>query len=230
MRISAIIPTHNRAGYLPEAIASVRAQEPAKGVETEIIIVDDGSTDDTAGVAERYGASVRFVRQMHAGAAVARNHGVSLATGNMIAFLDADDVWLPQKLALQMAWLETRSHLDMVFCHAKQFISEDAMQHATAIPDRLRVLPAMVAGGLLAWRKAFDRVGALDASYTRTDFIDWLARANGAGLKHDVLPQMLLRRRWHDHNQGVTRLDKVTDYTRVVKAVLDRRRAASQSS
>jgi glycosyltransferase involved in cell wall biosynthesis len=225
--VSVIIPVRNGALYLAQAIDSVLAQtRPA----LEVIVVDDGSTDDTPALVQQYGQRVRYVQQSPAGAAAARNHGVSLAAGNMLAFLDADDLWLPQKLSLQMDVLETRTNIDMVFCHAEQFISEDAQRHANPIPDRLRILPATAAGGLLVWRNAFDRVGHFDIRYMRTEMIDWIARANHAGLKHKMLPQVLLRRRWHDANLGVTERNNTTDYTRVVKAALDRRRASSQAA
>lgn len=225
--VSVVIPVRNGARYLAQAIDSVLAQTRAA---LEVIVVDDGSTDETPAVAQRYGSSVRYVCQQTAGAAAARNHGVSLAAGDMLAFLDADDMWQPQKLALQLTVLETRPSIDIVFCHAEQFISEDAQRHANPIPERLRILPAQVAGGMLVRRKSFDVVGAFDSTYTRTDIVDWIARANHAGLKLVVLPQVLLRRRWHDNNLGVTARDQVTDYTRVVKAALDRRRASSQAS
>jgi GT2 family glycosyltransferase len=148
----------------------------------------------------------------------------------MLAFLDADDLWQPHKLSLQIAVLETRTNMDMVFCQAEQFISEDAQHQVTAIPERLRIMPAMNASGLLLWRKAFDRVGQFDTEYTRTDFVDWVARASHAGLRQVILPEVLVRRRWHDANLGMTERNNTTDYTRVVKAALDRRRASLKAT
>jgi len=105
--VSVVIPTYNSAHFLREAIASVHAQQwPA----LEIIVVDDGSTDDTETVVNALSGSgdLRFIRQENAGAASARNTGIAAAKGEWIAFLDADDVWLPGKLTNQLAELEKR--------------------------------------------------------------------------------------------------------------------------
>ncbi len=91
--ISTIIPTYNRAALLPRAVDSVLAQmEPAD----ELIIVDDGSTDDTPAVAARYGERVKYIRTQNGGCGAARNAGVKIATRPLVAFLDSDDEWLPE--------------------------------------------------------------------------------------------------------------------------------------
>lgn len=100
MKVSAVIPTYNRARFLPAAVASVRAQtHPC----AEIVIVDDGSSDDTAAVVAALGAGVRYVRQANAGPAAARNRGIREAGGDLVAFLDTDDRWLPGKIEAQVA-------------------------------------------------------------------------------------------------------------------------------
>lgn len=109
--VSVVIPTYNRAQFLPAAIASIRAQTHACG---EIIIVDDGSTDDTAAVVEQIGADVRYVRQDNAGPAAARNRGISEARGDVIAFLDTDDRWLPTKTERQLAVLSKHPEVALV--------------------------------------------------------------------------------------------------------------------
>jgi len=101
--ISVVIPAYNAAKFLPRAIDSVLAQTRKAH---EIIVVDDGSSDNTPEIAARYAGSVRFIRQANAGASVARNTGIEAATGDWIAFLDADDEWLPTKLEMQTSLLE----------------------------------------------------------------------------------------------------------------------------
>ncbi len=106
--VSVVIPAYNAAKYIGRAIDSVLAQtRPAD----EIIVVDDGSTDNTADVAHGYGDKIRFIRQENAGASVARNTGIEAATSEWIAFLDADDEWLPQKLQLQTEHLRRNPNL-----------------------------------------------------------------------------------------------------------------------
>jgi glycosyltransferase involved in cell wall biosynthesis len=101
--ISVVIPTYNRAHQIGGAIESVLLQTHNAH---EIIVVDDGSKDETAAACRRFGSAVRYVLQPNAGVSAARNHGASLATGDLLAFLDSDDIWHPEKLALQVAALE----------------------------------------------------------------------------------------------------------------------------
>jgi len=107
-RVSVVIPAYNCARYISRAIESVLAQtHPAD----EIIVVDDGSTDDTAAVVRQYGSAVRYIYQNNAGPSAARNTGINAARYPWIAFLDADDEWLPEKLQLQIALLQRHREL-----------------------------------------------------------------------------------------------------------------------
>lgn len=116
MKVSVIIPTYNRRVWLQEAIDSVLAQ---RGVEFECIVVDDGSTDGTGEVlAQRYGNRIRYVWQDNQGESVARNHGAELANGEYLAFLDSDDLWMPEKLAEQTTFLDSNSAFAAVYCQA----------------------------------------------------------------------------------------------------------------
>jgi glycosyltransferase involved in cell wall biosynthesis len=103
--VSVIIPTYNRWPMLCEALQSVLAQTYK---DFEVIIVDDGSTDQTAQRLARFGATVRLITQPHHGVSAARNSGARSAQGRYLAFLDSDDLWLPQKLAMQTAFMEAR--------------------------------------------------------------------------------------------------------------------------
>ena len=103
--VSVIIPTYNRAHYLGEAIESILNQD-IRDCRIEIIVVDDGSTDNTKEVLGKFGNRVRYIYQENGGAGSARNRGIDEATGEWISFLDSDDRWLPGKLALQFKVLD----------------------------------------------------------------------------------------------------------------------------
>ena len=111
VRFSVIIPTFNAAATLARAIESVRAQSwPAH----EIIVVDDGSTDATAEVTRQYGAAVRLIQQPNSGVSVARNAGAAAATGDWLAFLDADDWYVVDRIRLHAEWIDADPTLDFL--------------------------------------------------------------------------------------------------------------------
>ncbi len=135
--VSVVIPAYNVEKYIGRAIDSVLAQTRRPD---EIIVVDDGSTDNTADVIKSYGSKVCFIRQENAGASVARNTGIEAATGQWIAFLDADDEWLPLKLQHQIEHLRCNS--DLVWTHSNYFIhtaaeSEQRLAFSPAKYERL---------------------------------------------------------------------------------------------
>ena len=100
---SVILPTFNRGRLLHDALDSIFVQ----GVpDVQVIVVDDGSTDDTEAVVAAYGRNVQYVRQKNSGAAGARNTGLNLATGRLISFLDSDDVWMPGKMKAELSIFE----------------------------------------------------------------------------------------------------------------------------
>lgn len=113
MRVSVVIPTYNRAGTILTAVESALAQ----GFRAlEVVVVDDGSTDDTAErLAKVHDARLRCIRGRHAGVAAARNLGVREAGGELIAFLDSDDAWMPHKLEHEVAFLDAHPEADAVF-------------------------------------------------------------------------------------------------------------------
>ena len=111
-RVSVIIPTYNCGPYLAEAIDSALAQDYG---DTQIVVADDGSTDETSDVLAKYDGKITTVQLNHAGAAAARNRAIEHATGSLLATLDADDIWLPGKIARQVAVMA--EHPDAAVCH-----------------------------------------------------------------------------------------------------------------
>jgi glycosyltransferase involved in cell wall biosynthesis len=133
MKISVVIAAYNASATLGRAIRSVLAQtRPAD----EIIVVDDGSTDTTADIVRQFGLQVRLITQPNGGVSVARNTGIQHACGDWIAFLDADDQWLPEKLAVQAAWF--KQHPDICWGYGNFIPTESYGRHLKAAhPDGL---------------------------------------------------------------------------------------------
>ncbi len=224
--VSVIIAVYNCEKYLAEAIESVLAQTYQS---IEIIVVDDGSTDDSAEVAKRFTPVVKYCYQPHSGVAVALNHGIQMITGHFIAFLDADDLWVADKLMRQMAVFEAHPELDAVFGHVKQFCSpelDETIKQKTKFSTE--ITPAYLKGTMLIKQDALLRIGLFDTHWRVGDFIDWYIRAMEQGIKSFMLPELLLKRRIHDTNTGIRERKSQIDYVRILKASLDRRRAASQ--
>jgi len=214
--VSVIIPVFNGAKYLGAAIGSVRAQE--RGAD-ELIVVDDGSTDESAAIAAAAGATV--IRQENAGAGVARNTGIEAATGDVIAFLDADDLWLPSKTALQTAELGRDAGVGIVVGQVVQFRGEPPSTF-----DGLERLTGYVPGAVLVRRKVFERIGPFDPQYRIGEFIDWWGRAMDASVGVSTLDDVVMLRRLHDANTGLQQAERRTDYAKLARAALARRRAA----
>jgi glycosyltransferase involved in cell wall biosynthesis len=219
--VSVVVPVHNGAAFVADALESVLAQTYAP---VEVIVVDDGSDDDTASIVARHGPAVAVIRQPHAGPAAARNAGVSAASGEYISFLDADDLWPVDKLAVQVAYLHCPQDADMVFGTAIQF-SGDGADHSFRLgPDAGPVVAALVPGGLLTRLETFRRVGPFSSQWRVGEFIDWFARAQEMGLSCHVLDHLVLFRRLHDANLGRQDSAARIDFTRILRARLERSR------
>lgn len=110
--VSVVIPAYNCALYIGETLASILAQEAA---ELEVIVINDGSTDETGAIARGFGEPVRVIDQPNSGVCAARNHGIREARGEFIALVDHDDYWLPNKLANQLTAFAANPQVDVVF-------------------------------------------------------------------------------------------------------------------
>jgi glycosyltransferase involved in cell wall biosynthesis len=224
--ISVIIPVYNCAQYLAAAIESVLAQT---WTPREIIVIDDGSRDASAAVARSCGSSLTYAFQAHAGAGAARNHGVKLARGDYLAFLDADDLWRRDKLTLQMSALASRPDLQVVFGHVEQFVSPDlSHEQATSMDCPAAAAPARLPGTMLISSAAFRNIGWFCSDLRVGEFVEWYARAAELGVKDQIIPEVVLHRRIHATNSGILQREARSDYVRVIKAAIDRRKRAKE--
>jgi glycosyltransferase involved in cell wall biosynthesis len=226
--VSCIVPVYNGEPYLREAIDSVLAQTYRP---IEVIVVDDGSTDATAEILASYDDRLRSARQPNSGTPAARNLGLSLARGEFLAFLDADDLWHPEKLARQMARFQARSELDMCVTHAQNFWIPELHEEAARYQGSFftQPLPGYVLPTLLVRRRFFDAVGPLDVSFRLGDDNDWFLRAYDQNPTVELLPEVLFYRRLHHTNLTRRTIDQAPEaLLRIVKKTLDRRRRLRQ--
>jgi glycosyltransferase involved in cell wall biosynthesis len=225
--VSCVVAAFNSARYVEEAIRSVLAQTHRP---IEVVVVDDGSEDGTPDLAAAFGDPVRVVEQQNAGPAATRNRGVHEARGEFVAFLDADDLWHPEKLARQLARFEARPGLQASIAHVRNFWEEGQEELAEHYRDhrRMGAMPGYATTTLLARRPVFDTVGELDTSLWFADAVDWFVRARELGVEVELLPDVLTFHRLHPDNLTRRRSRASEDeFLTIVKGLLDRRRGRS---
>jgi glycosyltransferase involved in cell wall biosynthesis len=200
MRISTVMAAYNAERYVAQALDSVLAQTLPV---SEIIVVDDGSTDRTSEVLRAYASRIRVIRQDNRGPACAFNVGIAAASGDALAFLDADDLWVPDKLRIQSEALAAEPELEAVFGYVQQFASPDlAAETAQAYAVPSAPQPGVSKNAILIRRPAFERIGAFDENYSVIDFPEWYARARALGLRSRMLSEVVTLRRQHPDNLG----------------------------
>jgi glycosyltransferase involved in cell wall biosynthesis len=228
--VSVVIPVYNGERFIAEAIGSVLAQTGGAAEVSQVIVVDNNSTDGTLSLvkhltATRYGNGVLAVSEPRPNAANARNAGARLATGEWLAFLDADDLWLPEKLDRQMEAARQHPETSLFFTLGEEFHSADLDPEARAqAPCRPQPYPMLTPSSLLLKREHFRRVGDLP-SVPGGEFIAWYGWARELGLKDLTVPQVLVRRRIHAANTTRGGLS-TAGYPLAAKWLLDRRRQA----
>ncbi len=227
MNISVVLPVFNGERFLAEALESVRQQSlPA----AEVIAVDDGSTDGSAALLATF-PEVRVVSQANAGCAVARNRGAAATAHDVIAFLDQDDVWLPDRLARSAAHLAADPGLGFVVCATQNFLTPGLAVPPTWLDVRTLDIPQHGFGtcALMVRRATLAAVGPFDPTHVPVDDSDWLVRALDAGTRFLHLNEVLVRRRIHERNlTGTLRGTpaQANAMARILHASLKRRRAA----
>jgi glycosyltransferase involved in cell wall biosynthesis len=221
--VGVVVPVWNAELWLGEALDSALAQRHAP---IDVVVVDDGSSDRSAAIAERYGPPVRVVRQANAGIGAARNRGVELVNGELVTFLDADDLMTAASLACRVQVLVRRPEIDMVFGQVRRFSEKlDGTPVALNEPQ-----PGHVPAIMLVRRAALERVGAFLADTHVAEGLDWLLRAREHGLAELTLSDQVLWRRVHGQNNSLRNRAEIGEFAQALKASLDRRRAAARTS
>jgi glycosyltransferase involved in cell wall biosynthesis len=219
--VTVVVPAYNAEHQLEQALASILAQdyEPF-----EVVVVDDGSTDASAAVASRF-PGVRCLRQDNAGPSAARNRGVEEARGELVAFVDADDEVPPNKLSLQVGYLLDHPEVSCVLGRQEVELGDGGapewMGHDSVFGDFAGV-PLM---SLITSRETFQSLGGFDPGLRIAEDRDLLVRMRERGLNIAVVPEVVLRRRFHGDNLSFERSGS-HPLLQSLKAKLDRARTA----
>jgi glycosyltransferase involved in cell wall biosynthesis len=222
--VSCIVPTFDAGEHLAGALECILGQTHPPA---EVLVVDDGSSDDTVAIARAWGDPVRVVEQPTAGPAATRNRGAAEATGDLLAFLDPDDRWLPHKLEVQVAHLATDPGAGGCVGRVRQVWADgfdDEAAHYAAHPRMADGgVPGYATTALLVRREAWAEVGPLDTDRWYSDATEWFMRARDLDVRIDLLEDVLTLHRLHDRN--LTRRRPADSADEFLDLVHDRLRA-----
>ena len=222
--VSIIVAVRNGERFLADALRSVLGQDyPAY----ELLVVDGHSTDRTAEVARAF-PTAQFLPQPGHGLAAALNHGVDGARGDWIALLEHDDMWTPEKLRVQIAFMQARPELQFTMTHARFFLEPGCSWPSGYNPDWLaRPQYGAILSSFVARKSAFAQVGRFDEGLKFSGDMDWFARAKDLRIPMAYLEETLLLKRVHDSNAtSQTQLNNF-ELLQVIKRKLDRTRTSS---
>jgi len=212
MKVSVVVPVKDGAAHLAAALASLL--EGARPPD-ELVVVDDHSADGSAEIARGLGATV--VTSHGRGPAAARNTGVAASAGELVGFLDADDVATPDRLRIQAGLLEADAAADIAAGLARQV--QDPAGPAVA-----PALHTFTAGTLLLRRRTWERVGDLDETLVAGELVDWVARARRLDVRWVRHDDVVLLRRVHDANHSGSERARA-GYLDLARAAIRRSRA-----
>lgn len=236
-RVSIIIPTYNCARYIGRALDSVCAQTYK---DYEILLVDDGSTDDTKDVVMQYGRKVAYLYQQNRGVSAARNHAISKASGELLAYLDADDMWYSEKLERQVAFLDAHQECGMLHSEISVINEQDEILHVRFNEETKRPVPQgycllellkrshIQTLTVVERRKCFDRAGVFDERLPiAQDYLHWIMiAAEGYGVGY--LAEPLGKYRWRTGSLMGSPTRLLQDYVRICDILLQEKQFASQ--
>jgi glycosyltransferase involved in cell wall biosynthesis len=215
--VSVVIPTYNRQDLIMEAIQSVLDQVYE---DFELIVVDNVSVDQTLerlqGIKD---PRVKILVEERRGASFARNTGIRHARGQFLAFLDSDDLWLPEKLALQMDKIQSLPGGSIVFSQYSEFFNDRQTVRRTLRggPLNLSVITMLIR------TEDFRAIGSFDESLQVGEFLEWYARATNSGMNISKLDTVLSLRRIHSGN-SVANARQAKDYLEACRTIINLRR------
>lgn len=226
-RFTCVVPVYNGARFLPEAVRTILDQTHRP---LEILICDDGSEDRSREVAAELAASlsdedteIRSLIQERAGASAARNRGAREARGDLLAFLDVDDLWLPEKLSTQLEVLD-RPDTDLsVTMLQNVWLDEVADEGERYCGHRLSLpMVGYLTQTLALATDLFARIGPFREDLRHSGDTEWIARAKLAGARIHITPKVLVQRRLHRENMSRSTVEKAAEYLDLARALVAR--------
>jgi glycosyltransferase involved in cell wall biosynthesis len=224
LEVGVVLAVYNGGAFLQEALESIGAQTLQPH---DVVAVDDGSSDGSAHLLEDCG--IRTLHTDRVGQALARDTGIASVRGELIAFLDQDDRWLPHKLARQVACLDAGPELAFVGALTTVFLDSDADRPPWWKPswDEDIPEPSLLPSATLYRRSAFDQVGGFAATPVGiSEDMAWTARAQDLGLRRAIVDEVLVQRRIHGDNTSGNPDIRVREHLGIVRQSLARKRAA----
>lgn len=219
--VSVVIPAHNGAPYLVQAIRSVLAQDYSN---YDIWVIDNGSSDLTAQVAQSF-PEVNYLYMGEANVALARNQGIVVSKGEYVAFLDQDDIWLPNKLKAQVQFLEANQNHDAVIGLQSLYLQPGHTKpHWLKQTFLDKAQPGYLPSTLLVRRRAFARMGLFDTQFPLASDVAWFFKVKQSGLLLGTIPEVLIKRRIHNANASNDCADLQRDILKVIQSSLAQRR------
>lgn len=219
--ISVIIPAYNNRDFILQAVSSVLNQTIKA---SEIIVVDDGSSDNTSDlIKSKFKNQVILLKQKNQGISAARNLGIKKSTGEYIAFLDADDIWLEDKLEMQLQALKKHPEVSIVFTQAQNRLNNE-MQFEESSNLAYPIVPGFIPSCCFLKREVIEKTGLFDQSVKLGEFAEWYGRAIDQGYKVYMVKKLLVLRRIHDHNHSLVNLSNQYKYLHILKEKIDRNR------
>ena len=222
--VSVIIPTYNYARFLPRAIESVLNQTCQ---DFEIIVVDDGSTDNTKEVLMPFMGRIRYIYEDNRGISGARNRGIRESKGTYIAFLDSDDTWASEKLAVQLNIFKNNNHIGLIYSKTSLFNESGKMvdlcptrepgKNSQELAERLGYLPTST---IMTKREYFDKVGLFDETLTTSEDLDMWTRIGRVAQIYEVKDKFLARHYNHGENISANELKMYEGWVRFHYKVL----------
>ncbi|PSB01602.1 glycosyltransferase family 2 protein [Merismopedia glauca] len=223
--VSVIIPIYNGEMFLAEAIQSLKRQNYQP---LEIIVIDDGSTDKTAEIAAQFHPEIRYVYQSNQGPSAARNHGIKLAEGEVIAFLDVDDLWADDVLLDFTDYLIAHPDVEIVQGLIQQMQREivNPQENSYTFKPNFQPYQFINLGSALYRKSVFDKVGLFDLALRDNEDTDWFMRAWEQNINKVVIPRVMLFYRKHDGNMTLKQTDLVHfGVIKIYKRHIDRMRS-----